>query len=182
MAAESEEKPTIHYQWMQEAFGLAQFALQHGEVPVGCVVVAQGEIIAKGCNEVNVSLNATRHAEMIAIDQMVEYCLKNGLNFKEFCRNSVLYVTVEPCIMCTHALRVIGLCKVVFGCRNERFGGCGSVLDVHSKELQLEPESGVLNPLELTADVMRDEAIALLQQFYESKNPNAPELKRKTKL
>ena len=170
-------------QWMEHAFQMAQFALQHQEVPVGCLVVYQREVIARGCNEVNATKNATRHAEMVAIDELLEYCKENQKKFEDICRNSTLYVTVEPCIMCAYALRTIGLCKVVFGCPNERFGGCGSVLNVHTKDLISETSGKRLDPLELRGGVMREEAIALLQQFYEGENPNAPEpkIKRKTR-
>ena len=61
--------------WMLEALKMAKLALEQKEVPVGCVVVYKDSIIAKGCNEVNVSLNATRHAEMIAIDQLINWLL-----------------------------------------------------------------------------------------------------------
>ena len=160
---------------MKTALEMARYALKHGEVPVGCVVIYQGEIVARGCNEVNVSLNATRHAEMVAYDELVEYCSKQNLPLQDVCSSSVVYVTVEPCIMCSYALRLTGLCKVVFGCHNDRFGGCGSVLDIHSKELPCVSNSASassLKPLEITTGVMNKEAIALLQQFYEGDNPN----------
>ena len=161
--------------WMEHAFVMARYALEHQEVPVGCVVVCNNEIIAKGCNEVNATLNATRHAEMVAIDQLEVYARDIKTPLKDVCGRSRLFVTVEPCVMCAFALRLIGLCNVVFGCRNDRFGGCGSVLDVHEKELQVSsaPESA-LPELKLTPLVREREAIALLQQFYEGENPNAP--------
>lgn len=62
--------------WMKDALEMARYALERGEVPVGCVVVYQGKVVARGCNEVNISLNATRHAEMVAYDQLVGYCSK----------------------------------------------------------------------------------------------------------
>ena len=163
--------------WMEHAFVMARYALERQEVPVGCVVVCNNEIIAKGCNEVNATLNATRHAEMVVIDQLEVYARDVKTPLKDLCRRSRLFVTVEPCVMCAFALRLIGLCNVVFGCRNDRFGGCGSVLDVHEKELQISSSSGsetaesALPELELTPLVREKEAIALLQQFYEGENP-----------
>ena len=156
---------------MKDALEMARYALERGEVPVGCVVVYQGKVVARGCNEVNISLNATRHAEMVAYDQLVGYCSKQNLPLQDVCSSSVVYVTVEPCIMCSYALRLTGLCKVIFGCRNGRFGGCGSVLDIHSKEVPCVNNSS-LKPLEITAGVMGKEAVELLQQFYEGDNPN----------
>ena len=161
--------------WMEHAFVMGRFALEHQEVPVGCVVVCNDEIIAKGCNEVNETLNATRHAEMVAIDQLEVYASDKNTPLKDICRRSRLFVTVEPCIMCAFALRLVGLCDVVFGCCNDRFGGCGSVLDVHQKALQLTSTSELALPeLKLTPLVREKEAIALLRQFYEGQNPNVP--------
>lgn len=158
---------------MEQAFSMARHALKRQEVPVGCVVVYEDAVIAKGCNEVNATRNATRHAEVVAIDQLEVYARDRKMAIKDVCQRSKLFVTVEPCVMCAFALRLVGLCDVVFGCRNERFGGCGSVLDVHEKTLQLSsvPES-LLPKLILTPLVREKEAIALLQQFYGGENPN----------
>ena len=159
--------------WMEHAFVMARYALKHQEVPVGCVVVYRNEIIARGCNEVNATSNATRHAEMVTIDQLEAYARDKAISLNSICTRATLFVTVEPCVMCAFALRLVGLSNVVFGCRNDRFGGCGSVLDVHEKKLQIAstPES-VLPELKLTPLVREKEAIALLQQFYEGENPN----------
>ena len=158
------------HMWMREALQMAMFALDKHEVPVGCVVVYNGQIIAKGCNEVNASRNSTRHAEMIAIDQLIEYSVENAVPLPEVCSNSTLHVTVEPCIMCTYALRLIGLVNVVFGCRNERFGGCGSVLDIHEQKFIYVLDS--TQSLSVIGNVLKEEAVALLQLFYEGQNPN----------
>ena len=175
-----------HLKWMKHAYDMAQHALQCGEVPVGCVIVSEGQVIARGYNEVNASLNATRHAEMVAVDQLLEHCSIVGHSIEEVCAASTMYVTVEPCIMCAHALRITGVCRVVFGCNNERFGGCGSVLNVHEKQLfpsySLDPKEVVsLKPLELVSGIMKEEAVSLLQQFYEGENPNTAQPKLKGK-
>lgn len=173
MASPTDQKDVE--QWMEHAFVMARYALERQEVPVGCVVVYRNEIIAKGCNEVNATLNATRHAEMVVIDQLEEYAKVGAVSLKSVCSESTLYVTVEPCVMCAFALRLTGLCNVAFGCCNDRFGGCGSVLDVHEKRLQLSATSeSVLPELKLTPLVREKEAIDLLQQFYEGENPNVP--------
>lgn len=191
MAAGGED----HSSLMSEALKMAEHALSQREVPVGCVVVEDdgGTIVARGCNRVNATMNATRHAELVAIDQLVLLSKERGLQPEELCRQCTLYVTVEPCVMCAYALRLLGLTKVVFGCSNLRFGGCGSVMDVATTELyppSLETDSEtderkrpLLRALQLTPGVMKDKAISLLQQFYEGENPHAPEekAKRKTK-
>ncbi|KAK2573644.1 tRNA-specific adenosine deaminase 2 [Acropora cervicornis] len=118
--------------WMKEALNLAEKALEKGEVPVGCVIVHKNKVIGRGGNEANKTKNATRHAEMVAIDQVQHWCKTQFLSFKDVLGECWLYVTVEPCIMCAAALRFMGIPKVVFGCANERFGGCGSILNIHT--------------------------------------------------
>ena len=176
---------------MIQALDMAKLAKAHREVPVGCVIVHKDSVVAKGCNEVNASMNATRHAEMIAIDQLDAHCDRIGTSLESFCPECTLYVTVEPCIMCTHALRICGLTNVVFGCRNERFGGCGSVLSIHQYQMEgsipmrvmkSNDEWGILPPLKITSGLMREEAVTLLREFYEGENPCAPEEKRKRKM
>ena len=100
-------------------------ALKNDETPVGCVFVRDGEIIARGMNETNKSLNGTRHAEFVAIEKIIS---KHPTSiFQE----TNLYVTVEPCVMCASALRQYRIRAVYFGCGNDRFGGAGGVLKVH---------------------------------------------------
>ena len=79
-------------------------------------------IVGKGCNSVNATKNATRHAELNCIDEVI----KLEVDFN----NIVVYVNVEPCIMCASALLDLKVAAIYFGCKNDRFGGCGSVLDV----------------------------------------------------
>lgn len=174
--------------WMKEAFTEAQHALRQGEVPVGCIVVFNEVIIARGHNECNNTLNSTRHAEMIAIDQMYDFCKVQNLEMEKVVKDSSLFVTVEPCIMCAFALRMIGLQTVTYGCSNERFGGCGSVADVHCRTLGLPldlkkkvEQINCLPTLSVTSGVMQEEAIVLLKQFYDGENPLAPDDKMKRK-
>lgn len=121
-------------EYMKMAMDKAKEALENREVPVGCVIVYNNMVIADGCNAVNVTKNATQHAEMIAIEEVYDWCKQEGKEPGSMFKDSVLYVTTEPCIMCAGALRIIGLTNVVYGCPNQRFGGCGSTLGVHMKE------------------------------------------------
>lgn len=100
-------------------------------------MVYKNKIIGTGRNEVNETKNATRHAELVAFDQVKLWCEKRRLCFEEVLRECCLYVTVEPCIMCSAALRYLGVPKAVFGCANERFGGCGSILNIHTDEYSI---------------------------------------------
>ena len=119
---------------MEKSFFYAEQALNAGEVPVGCIVVFNNlKVIGVGRNEVNEPKNATRHAEMVAIDDAICNINTECNNSVELCvselmKQCILYVTVEPCVMCAAALRAVGVAKVFYGCKNERFGGCGSVL------------------------------------------------------
>ncbi|XP_044780099.1 tRNA-specific adenosine deaminase 2 isoform X3 [Bubalus bubalis] len=125
---------TEHFAMLQ-----AKDALDNTEVPVGCLMVYNNEVVGKGRNEVNqtknLSFQATRHAEMVAIDQALDWCRRRDRSPSEVFEHTVLYVTVEPCIMCAAALRLMRIPLVVYGCQNERFGGCGSVLDIASADL-----------------------------------------------
>lgn len=101
---------------------------------MGCVIVYQNQVIGTGRNQVNETKNATRHAELVAIDQVKTWCMSKCLSFEDVLHDCCLYVTVEPCIMCAAALRFLDIPRVVFGCANERFGGCGSILNIHTDD------------------------------------------------
>jgi tRNA-specific adenosine deaminase 2 len=115
---------------MRLALEEAEGALREEEVPVGCIIVhsSSQRLLARGRNQTNRSKNGTRHCEFVALEQLRDAKGDHGapLRLKE----CTLYVTVEPCLMCAAALRIAGIGLVVFGCGNERFGGCGSVLNL----------------------------------------------------
>nr|XP_031833578.1 tRNA-specific adenosine deaminase 2 [Nomia melanderi] len=162
--------------WMDVALKKASDSLKAGEVPVGCLFVYNNEVIAIGNNTVNETHNATRHAEINCIDQVLEFCKNRELDCKEVFTNIDVIVTVEPCIMCTSALYQLHVRNIVYGCANDRFGGCISVFEV----------SKIYNSgTKIVGGVKSDLAMALLKEFYKGTNPNAPKLKikkdRKTK-
>ncbi|XP_004368920.1 tRNA-specific adenosine deaminase 2 [Trichechus manatus latirostris] len=162
--------------WMEAAMYMAKDALENLEVPVGCLMVYNNEIVGKGRNEVNQTKNATRHAEMVAIDQVLDWCHHSGKSPSEVFEHTVLYVTVEPCIMCAAALRLMKIPLVVYGCQNERFGGCGSVLNIASADL---PNTG--KPFQCVPGYRAEEAVEMLKTFYKQENPNAPKSKVRKK-
>lgn len=157
---------------MEEAFEQAREALSAGEVPVGCVFVYQGEVIARGRNTVNETHNATRHAEINCVDQTLEWCLGKGLDQRAVIPALSVYVTVEPCGMCADALGQLRISSLVFGCSNDRFGGCGSVVDVPRM---------YGHTYSIVKGVRADDAVHLLKEFYKGENPNAPTDKAKRK-
>jgi tRNA-specific adenosine deaminase 2 len=108
----------------------------------------------------------TRHAEFVAIAQILQKHPPSIL------RKTDLYVTVEPCVMCASALRQFGIRAVYFGCYNERFGGTGGVLTIHS-DPSIDP------PYPVHGGIFREEAIMLLRRFYVQENEKAPQPKQK---
>ncbi|KAJ4523097.1 tRNA(adenine34) deaminase [Exophiala dermatitidis] len=147
----------LHQGFMRRAINVAEEALAGGETPVACVLVHNGEVVARGMNDTNRSLNGTRHAEFLAISEFLSKFPAEKL------KETDLYVTVEPCIMCASALRQC----VYFGCGNDRFGGNGSVLAVNS-------DKGLEEGYPSYGGIFRKEAIMLLRRFYIQENENAP--------
>jgi tRNA-specific adenosine deaminase 2 len=101
--------------------------------------------------------------------EAIDTILKEYGDAKIF-RECELYVTVEPCIMCAAALRELGIKKVFFGCWNDKFGGNGSILNVHEDDFG----NDTIVKYEVEGNVFREEAIILLRKFYVNENENAP--------
>lgn len=154
--------------FMEAALSVARLAKQNGEVPVGCVFVYDHQVIATGANLVNQTKNATRHAELICIDQVLEFSRQRALDWRTVFAATTVVVTVEPCIMCAAALIEVGIPTVIFGCKNDRFGG-STVLDVWQT---------LGSTCEVLGGVRADEAMDLLKEFYKGENPSAPEPKK----
>ena len=138
--------------WMREALDEAKLAFDAGEIPIGAVIVQNGEVIARAHNRCERDCDATAHAEMLAIR---DACRKTG---SWRLSNATLYVTLEPCPMCTGALINARIGRVVFAAKDARAGACGSLLNLPSYPLEAKPicENGVLE----------NEAQALLRAFF----------------
>ncbi|MED6148655.1 tRNA(adenine34) deaminase [Stylosanthes scabra] len=166
--------------FMKLAIDQANLAMDALEVPVGCVIVDDGKVISSGRNRTTDTRNATRHAEMEAIDVLVEQWHKNGVSTSEVAEkfsNCTLYVTCEPCIMCASALSILGIKEVFYGCSNDKFGGCGSILSLHQSTSTVSPNNTQVplgKAFKCTGGIMASEAVLLLRTFYEQGNPNAP--------
>ena len=119
--------------WMDEALRLAREAGEAGEVPVGCVVVRDGEILGRGRNRREEERSALAHAEIEAIR---EACARVGDWRLEGC---ALYVTLEPCAMCAGAILNARIPTVVYGLRERKTGACGSVLDLFAEDFGFRP-------------------------------------------
>lgn len=158
---------------MRTAIKLAKYALDHGETPVACIFVhaPTNRIIAFGMNDTNKSLSGISHAEFIGIKKIQNILGdQNTTIFKDI----ILYVTVEPCIMCASALKQLGIGKVFFGCSNERFGGNGSILKIN-QDLCTAPENNYAS----IPGLLRRESIMLLRLFYVKENERSPKPKVK---
>ncbi|CEF65248.1 tRNA-specific adenosine deaminase 2 [Strongyloides ratti] len=159
---------------MDEAFILAEKAYENLEVPVGCVLVYKNEIVGRGFNDVNRTKNPTRHAEMVAFDDLREWCKDKNIKVEEIAKSLELYVTLEPCIMCASAMIQLGIKKIVFAASNERFGGIHSVSNISNY-------GPTKNSFMIFSNIDEERAISLLRKFYDRENVKAPEGKRKLK-
>lgn len=163
---------TNQFKYMAMATFIAYRALKNGETPVACIFVkSDTEILSFGCNDTNRSLNGTKHAEFVALRKIFEsYKLTacSDAQVRNFFRDVVLYVTVEPCVMCALAMAQVGLSLAYFGAANDRFGGNGTVIKIQT-------------PFEYPSlgGLMRVEAIHLLRTFYIQENNTAPVPKSK---
>lgn len=118
--------------FFKEALKEAKIALSMGEIPVGCVIVKDGEIIAKGHNTTETDHNPTAHAEMNAIKE-AGYLLGTTLGYRRL-TGCDMYVTLEPCSMCAGALVWSRIENLYIGTADPKAGGCGSVLNITGEE------------------------------------------------
>ncbi len=140
-------------QFMDEALDLAREAAADGEVPVGCVIVRDGQIVGRGRNRRERARNALGHGEIEAIN---DACTRLG-GWRLW--DCTLYVTLEPCPMCAGAIINARIPRVVYGADDDKCGACGSVCDLTTMDFNHHPvvESGL----------RREEAAKLLQDFFQ---------------
>ena len=141
---------------MKNALSLAYEAAEAGEVPVGCIITdSNGRIIGRGRNRRIENADATAHAEIEAIR---EACKALGDWRLSDC---TMYVTLEPCPMCTGAIINSRIPTVVFGARDAETGSCGSVIDLFSERYGHKPA--------VYAGVLKDECAEVLKSFFRDK-------------
>ena len=139
--------------YMKQAIKQAKKAYALGEVPIGCVIVYQNEIIARGYNRRTIDKSTLAHAEMIAIKKAAKKMDDWRL---EGC---TMYVTLEPCQMCSGAIIQSRMDRVVIGCMNPKAGCAGSILNL----LQMEAFN---HQAELATGILEDECSQLMKQFF----------------
>lgn len=136
--------------FMKVALQEAQKALDKDEVPVGCIIVNNNRIIAKSHNYTELLNDVTAHAEILAITSASNYL--GG----KYLKNCTMYITLEPCVMCSGALVWSQISRVVIGARDEHRGFIGKKLSLHPKT-------------ELLCGVLEEECSQIIRQFFQGK-------------
>ncbi len=144
------------YKFMYSALQEAEAASGKDEVPIGAVIVHKNRIIGRGYNQTETLNDATAHAEMIAITAAA-----NHLQSK-FLDECDLYVTVEPCVMCTGAILLSRIKRIYFGTFEPKFGACGSLYN-------LTDDGKYNHKPEVYSGVYADESKYLLESFFKTK-------------
>ena len=138
--------------YMDMALALAREAAAEGEIPVGCVIVSDGQVVGTGRNRRETEKTALGHAEIEAIENACK-TLGGWRLWK-----ATLYVTLEPCPMCAGAIINARIPRVVFGAADDKCGACGSVCDLFSMDFNHRPQ--------VTRGIGEEEAKALLTTFF----------------
>jgi tRNA(adenine34) deaminase len=145
-----------HRLWMERALDQARLAETHDDVPVGAVVVRDGEIVAEGRNRRELDKDPTAHAELVAIRAAAAQLGSWRLD------GCILYVTLEPCTMCAGALVLARLPLLVFGAADPKAGAVGSLYDI-AREPRLN------HRVEVVGGVLAEECGALLRRFFRAR-------------
>ena len=139
--------------YMEQALALAREAARDGEVPVGCVIVRNGQIVGRGRNRRETGKTALGHAEIEAIAQACKTL--GGWRLWE----CTLYVTLEPCPMCAGAIINARIPRVVYGASDSKCGACGSVCDLFSMAFNHHPQ--------VESGIMESQCAQLLTDFFQ---------------
>lgn len=155
--------------FMREALKEADKAASIGEVPVGAVVVRDGEIIGRGYNKTEATSLATCHAEMEAIAQAAEFMENWRLS------GCSIYVSLEPCIMCAGAIVLSRMENLYYAASDPKFGGCGSIFDIPT-------ERRLNHRVNVVGGILAEESAEKLKRFFRDiRSKNLIENKKKTK-
>jgi tRNA(adenine34) deaminase len=139
--------------FMSAALVEAREALRHGEIPVGCVAVHNGEVIARAFNRRETWFDPTAHAEIIVLRETARKLGRWRLS------GVMVYATLEPCAMCAGALILARVDRLVCGCPDPKAGACGSVHD-------LIRDPRVNHRMEVVSGILEDECGTILKEFF----------------
>lgn len=145
-----------HQYYMRLALREAERAADHNDVPVGAVIVREGEVLAAAGNERELRRDPTAHAEILAIHEAAERL--GGWRLLD----TVMYVTLEPCPMCAGAVVQARIPHLVYGALDAKAGAAGSLYNIVQ-------DDRLNHRVEVTSGVLEDEALALLQEFFSRK-------------
>jgi len=140
------DQKLLDLNFMREALFEAQKAFEHGEIPVGAILVLKSRVIARTFNQVELLQDSSAHAELLCI-RKGSLLLKNWRLLE-----TTLYTTLEPCLMCVGALLLSRVARVVWGAPNLRYGACKSVLTNHKVRIE--------------GGVMKKESNQILREFF----------------
>ena len=141
--------------FMAQALQKAQQAMETGDVPVGAVMVKDGEVIASACNRREADGLATAHAELLCVEAACRHLGRWRLS------DCTLYVTLEPCPMCAGAAVNAHMERIVVGAEDETMGACGTAVNVTNLPKAFKPE--------IYRGLMAEECAALLKDFFAKK-------------
>ena len=159
---------TEQEKYMKAAMTQAKKAYALGEVPIGCVIVHEGKIIGRGYNRRNTDKNTLAHAEITAIN-------KASRKIGDWRLDCTLYVTLEPCQMCSGAIVQARIPEVVIGCMNPKAGCAGSILNI------LENDS-FNHQVKVTRGVLEQQCSDMLTQFFKELRVRVKEERKARKL
>lgn len=142
--------------YMKEALKEAEKAMQNGEIPVGAVMVLEGEIIGRGSNTRSLQGSPLGHAELRAMEEA-----SKGLKNWRF-DNCTLYVTLEPCVMCAGAMVQSRLGTLVFGARDPKAGAVGSLYNIVE-------DPRMYHKCLVRSGILKEECAELLRKFFQKK-------------
>jgi len=155
--------------FMHEALRMAEQGANMGEVPVGAVVVKDGQIVGRGFNQPIGSHDPTAHAEVMALRDAA----RNIGNYR--LPDTTLYVTVEPCAMCAGAIQHARITRVVYGAREPKTGACGSVVDLFA-------EPRLNHHARVEGGVMAEESAARIAAFFQRRRAEVRALRKASRL
>ena len=156
----------MHEVYMRMALEEARLAAEAGEVPVGCVIVRNGEVVGRGRNRREEKQSTASHAEMEAMAMANE---RLGSWRLEDCS---LYVTLEPCPMCAGAIINARIPRVYYGARDSAMGACGGVLNLFMEEFPHKPA--------LVGGIMEKECREILSDFFQAMRKNRQDTEKDT--
>lgn len=142
--------------FMRLALREAERALDHEDIPIGAVIVNDGEVVASACNERELRGDPTAHAEILALREAGAKL--GGWRLP----GAVLYVTLEPCAMCAGASCWARLSRVVYGAPDSKSGAAGSVIDIFA-------EKRINHHTQVAGGLLAEQSVALLQAFFADK-------------